>query len=147
MGAFGLDISKWVKKAKGNGPLVVRKIVLDVGNSMVEKTPVGDPSTWKHDAPAGYAGGRARGSWQHSTGAPLAGEPGTVDDSGQATSARLYASVQRGDAYVEHFITSNVPYMRRLEYDGWSKQAPAGMVRITIAEYQDFLDNAVRGLP
>jgi hypothetical protein len=146
-GSFTLDLSRFVKKAGGNARLVVKKVVLDVGSSIVLKTPVGDPSTWKHPAPAGYVGGRARGSWQYQKGAPLEQETGTIDPSGSGSIGRIAAGVAEGDAATEHYITSTVPYMRRLEYEGWSKQAPDGMVRKTIGEFQHFVDNVARDLP
>lgn len=146
-GKFTLDLSKFVNKAKGNARQVVRKVVLDVGSSIVLKTPVGDPDTWKMPAPAGYVGGRARGSWQYAKGAPAEGDPGTIDESGNVAVGRIVAGVHTGDAADVHYITSNLSYIRPLEYEGHSKQAPDGMVRKTIAEYQEFVDNAVRELP
>jgi hypothetical protein len=149
-GSFSLDLTRFARKvagAGGNTRLVVKKVVLDVSSSIVIKTPVGDPSTWKDPAPPGYVGGRARGSWQYAQGAPLEQEPGGVDPTGQASINRVRAGVETGDAACEHYITSTVPYMRRLEYDGWSTQAPNGMVRITVEEFQRFINDAVRNLP
>ena len=149
-GQFTLDLTRFARKvggAGGNARLVVKKVVLDVSSSIVLKTPVGDPSTWQHPAPPGYVGGRARGSWQYAQGAPLAVEPGGIDPSGQGPIGRVRAGVEVGDAATEHFVTSTVPYMRRLEYDGWSQQAPNGMVRMTIEEFQRFVNNATRNLP
>jgi hypothetical protein len=40
-----------------------------------------------------------------------------------------------------------LPYGPRLEYEGWSSQAPAGMVRISVVEFQTFVDKAVMELP
>jgi len=145
--SFSLDISKFVAKAKGNGRAVVRKVVLDVGTSMALKTPVGDPTRWAHPAPEGYVGGRARGAWQYAKGAPETREPGGVDASGQASVRRIAAGVAAGDAAAAHYITNSVPYIRPLEYEGHSKQAPEGMVRVTILEFSRFVDRAVRELP
>lgn len=37
------------------------------------------------------------------------------------------------------FFSNSLPYVNRIEFEGWSKvQAPAGMVRITIAEFPEF---------
>lgn len=146
-GKFSLDLSKFVQKAKGNARAVVRKVVLDAGTSIVMKTPVGDPANWATPAPEGYVGGRARGSWQYAQGGPSTVEPGTVDKSGQVAIQRIAAGVSSGDAAEQHFITSTVPYIRRLEYEAWSKQAPEGMVRLTVEEYGRFVDNAVKELP
>lgn len=146
-GSFSLDLSRFVSRARGNADQVVRKVVLDVGTSIVLKTPVGDPDTWSTPAPAGYVGGRARGSWQYAKDAALETEPGGVDASGQGSIGRVQTGVTSGDPKTMHYITSTVPYMRRLEYDGWSRQAPEGMVRKTINEYQVFIENAIRSLP
>ncbi len=147
MGGFSVDISKWCAKAGKNGRLVASKVTLDVGTSMVMKTPVGDPDTWEMPAPAGYVGGRARGSWQYQKESPLLEEPGTIDPGGGGSIDRIKAGVKSGDSAVEHFITSTVPYMRRLEYEGWSRQAPEGMVRLTLVEFQNFVNKAVKALP
>ena len=42
---------------------------------------------------------------------------------------------------------NSLPYIRPLEYEGHSKQAPAGMVRVSVTEFQTFVDNAVKALP
>jgi hypothetical protein len=148
---FTLDLSKFVQRARGNVDAVIKKVVLDVGTAIIERTPVGDPDTWKAPAPAGYVGGRARGSWMYGNGTSPAADPGTIDGKppqmGQASFDRVVAGVAANEPASQHFITSTVPYMRRLEYDGWSPQAPAGMVRITVEEYQKFVDEACRGLP
>lgn len=146
-GSFSLDISAFVAKAKGNQRQVVQKVFLDVANAVVARTPVGDPDTWARPAPKGYVGGRARGSWQYGYNSPTESEPGTIDGSGGAATQRLEAGVRAHDALGVHYITSTVPYMRRLEYEAWSGQAPEGMVRVTIAEYQRYVDDAVKGLP
>lgn len=147
MGAFSLNISKFCQKAKANPRTVTRKVVLDVGTGVVNKTPVGDPSTWKNPAPAGYVGGRARGSWQYAQGGPVTVEPGTVDGSGQASLNRIRAGIAGGDPATTHYITSSVPYIRELEYEPThSPQAPNGMVRVTIEEWRRYLEKAIKEL-
>ncbi|MNJ81742.1 hypothetical protein D3C77_807050 [compost metagenome] len=41
------------------------------------------------------------------------------------------------------FIVNNLPYAIPLEY-GHSSQAPAGMVRVTLANFQRIVDEAIR---
>lgn len=143
---FMLDISKFVEKAKGNARLVEKKVVIDLGSRIIEKTPVGDPTNWKNPAPEGYVGGRARGAWQYAEGGPITVEPGTLDEDGENTIQRLAAGVRASPGASVHFVTNSVPYIRRLEYDEWSKQAPAGMVRVTVDEYRAFIEKAIREL-
>jgi hypothetical protein len=44
------------------------------------------------------------------------------------------------------YIVNNLPYAIPLEY-GHSSQAPQGMVRLAAIEFQQLVDEAVRGLP
>ena len=57
--SFAEDIAKFAAKCNGNADLVVRKVVLDIGRSLVEKTPVGNPDLWQNpdNKPEGYVGG------------------------------------------------------------------------------------------
>jgi nitroimidazol reductase NimA-like FMN-containing flavoprotein (pyridoxamine 5'-phosphate oxidase superfamily) len=41
------------------------------------------------------------------------------------------------------YLVNNLPYAVPLEY-GHSKQAPGGMVRITLARFQQVVDEAIR---
>ena len=137
MSDFTLDIERFVKKTKLDLRTVIRKIVLDVFVRIIVKTPVDT--------------GRARGNWQTSLGFPITqqisrrvhGKGDAVAPAGEAASVvgKFLASGKDGDVY----LSNNVPYIMFLEY-GSSIQAPAGMVRITLAEYQRFVDEAVNKL-
>jgi hypothetical protein len=96
---------------------------------------------------ADYVGGRFRGNWQVTFNAAAGGNIDRVDPRGSATKAEGSAFIQSyaiGTGSI--WITNNLPYGDRLEYEGWSKQAPAGMVRISVTEFQTFVNNAVAGL-
>ena len=84
--------------------------------------------------------GRARGGWIASVGAPASGE-GSADKSGAATVAKMMGTVSDSQP---NFLTNNLPYIGRLEYQGWSDQAPSGMVRINMARVQKNLADAVK---
>jgi len=78
--------------------------------------------------------GRARGSWAISYGSPVAQDI-VSDSAGQAISRGVAQIAERADSAFEVVvISSNLPYIRRLEFDRWSKQSPQGMVRISIAD-------------
>lgn len=140
---FSLDISNFVKKAKGNNDTLVRKTVLDIGRRLVERTPVGDADYWKSPPPAGYVGGHARANWSHSDGDIKRVEFEGTDKTGSASNERIASSVPKHAAGKVHFIQNSVPYIERLE-DGWSRQAPNGMVSVTQAELQNIVDTAAR---
>jgi hypothetical protein len=101
--------------------------------------------------PAGYVGGRFRANWQYSTDQPAEGElyeksPPTSNFPG---AAQVIDTIRSGigvnPAGKVHYIVNNLPYADRLE-NGWSKQAPSGMVGLTVAEFQGIVNDAVLGL-
>lgn len=143
--SFALDIQKFIEKCGANSDLVVRKTVLDIGKSLVEKTPVGDAEYWAHPAPPGYVGGHARANWTHSVGTRVVQEIAGVDPSGEKTNERIAASVPVKAAGMVHFIQNSVPYIQRLE-DGHSHQAPNGFIELTKIEFQNYIQKALAEL-
>jgi hypothetical protein len=123
---FADDIAKFAKKCGTNADLVVRKTVLDIGKSLVEKTPVGDPEYWQSPPPKGYVGGHARANWTHSTGARVVQEIDGIDKSGSITNGRIMSGIPMKAAGKVHYIQNSVPYIQALE-DGHSRQAPNGI--------------------
>ncbi len=139
--SFVLDMTNFVKKAKGNMDLVVRKVVLDIGTRIVMRSPVGDPSKWEGPAPKGYTGGRFRANWQYGENVAPNGTLDARDPAGTATVVKLSGAVKPDAAGKLHYLTNNLPYAMPLER-GWSQQAPAGMVGITIREFANVVNKA-----
>lgn len=87
-------------------------------------------------APAGYTGGRFKGNWQIGIDNEPSGETSRVDASGSMTMAV-------GNMVLEQFkvgmrtiyFVNNVPYAYRLEVEGHSRQAPEGMIRVTVKDF------------
>ncbi|MDU9398031.1 hypothetical protein [Pseudomonas sp. zfem003] len=95
---------------------------------------------------AGYVGGRFRGNWQVSFEVPARGETGVIDANGSTTKSAGAAVIQQFNLGVGSiYLMNNVPYAQRLE-NGWSQQAPNGMVRITVVEFQAMVRRAVQAL-
>lgn len=142
-GTFALDISRFVKKANGRVELVLQKITLDLLRRVVLKTPVGNPTFWQSPAPPGYVGGRARANWQIAIGGLPYTANDDVDPGGGVTirTAAAKARQIRGtDTAI--YIVNHVPYIVRLE-NGWSHQAPQGMVKTTLMEYGAVVSKSV----
>lgn len=95
----------------------------------------------------GYVGGALRGSWQVTVSAPAGSDIQRVDPSGNSTIAAGTSAVTGIRVGPAVYIVSNKPYARRIEFEGWSKQAPAGMVRVTAAEFSLIVDEQARALP
>lgn len=136
---LSLDINKFITKTTKNAEAKVRVICLDLLTGIVLKTPVDT--------------GRARANWQATINTPASGTKQFSGDKGSAISApsRSAASnkaIGEAQAAIKQapgnilWITNNLPYITALEYGlykngpktvgGYSKQAPSGMVRITI---------------
>lgn len=147
--SFSLSLKKFAEKAAANADLVVAKVVHDMGVRIVERSPVGDATLWSSPPPKGYIGGRFRANWQYGNysgaGIPQQALP-DIDPSGGASIARIAAGIPaKGAAGMRHVLVNNLPYGQRLE-DGWSSQAPAGMVHLTVIEFQQFVERAAEGL-
>jgi hypothetical protein len=118
----------------------VRKTVIEIGNRIVMRSPVGDANAWQSPPPAGYVGGRFRANWMYD----FNSQPNTITDeidpSGGASLARILGVTARPSAGV-HYITNSLPYAQRLE-DGWSGQAPSGMVGLVEIEFPEIARRA-----
>ncbi|AZC17581.1 hypothetical protein [Pseudomonas sp. CMR5c] len=90
-----------------------------------------------------YVGGRFRGNWQFSIDTPAEGVLDQIDPSGNVTLAKLKLQVEQLTIGQTAYIVNNLPYAVPLEY-GHSQQAPGGMVRITLARFQQIVDEAIR---
>lgn len=98
-------------------------------------------------APEGYVGGRLRANWFVSIGVQNRATTTAVDKAGDATINRGAATINSSDATQGVYITNSLPYAVPIEYGHSHLQAPAGMVRVTVAEVQTFVQKAVAELP
>jgi hypothetical protein len=143
MGGFSDQLRGFKSKALGKVDAVHRKVTLDVGTSLVMKSPVGDAKYWKQPPPPGYAGGRFRANWQFGEGQINFSTTEKIDPAGRFLIAELTAKMQPGQPGRTFYLTNSLPYGKRLE-DGWSRQAPNGMVRLTQLEFQPIVDAIAR---
>lgn len=125
---FSLQVRKFVEQTKADIDTVVKKISLDVFTRIIMRSPVDT--------------GRFRGNWQCAIGEMPAGTVDLNDKDGTATIARATAETLKLKAGDTIFLVNNLPYAWPLEA-GHSKQAPSGVVGVTVVEYQQILDKAV----
>lgn len=96
----------------------------------------------------GYVGGRFRGNWQVTFETMAAGTLPRIDPQGEITKRAAAGVVMSFTSAIGTiWAVNNMAYGPRLEYEGWSSQAPAGMVRVSVNEFQIFVNRAVAGLP
>lgn len=143
MSTFSLDVTRWVEKAEKRHDLVVRKICLELFRGVVMMSPVGNPELWKSPPSKGYVGGRFRANWQCSIGQPASGTTSEVDPRGSKAIAGITREVSKmrfGDVI---YLVNNLPYANALE-NGWSTQAPAGMLGVTVARFNGVVRQAAQ---
>jgi hypothetical protein len=128
-------MSQIVARANGHVDNKIRAATSEVFKNIIMMTPVGNPSQWKNpaSAPEGYVGGNARGNWHCTIGSPFVGEDRT------STVEKIQSTIPRRAGSVV-YLTNNVPYIGALEYDFHSRQAPAGMVRVSVALFEGVLN-------
>jgi len=147
MARWSINIDKWAKLTKQKPERCKRWYLFLMYSKIVQRTPVDE--------------GRARGNWNVSV--------GECDTSiNEELKTAKYRSVKdlplpKGDTSM--FISNNLIYMPKLEYggfgkyvegkqvskangpktvNGYSKQAPNGMVGVTVAEASKILEQAVK---
>lgn len=145
-GSFSISLEKFAVKSVKQAVLAAQAITMEVNSRLVYRSPVGDPSKWTEGFKAAgialgwfdknYIGGRFRANWGVKVGSPWGGVIDTVDKTGSATVSKNNAEIARWNGRGSIFITQHLPYGPALEH-GHSKQAPSGMVRITVAEMQN----------
>ena len=141
--SFSSDMEAYAKKAGLSLNQTVISVALELFGSVIKDTPADT--------------GRARGNWQCSIGGPSGGvlsgdsesETETPAPNGDGPTTAAAVKEVRGvllkyEPGQTVYLANNLPYIRRLEYDGWSDQAPAGMVRKNIARIQQIVAKAAR---
>lgn len=138
---FKRNFAKVLEKAGAKAEMVVRAAGMELLKRVIEKSPVGDPSMWKNpeSAPEGYVGGRFKANWNVAIGSIDHGISAPPDKSGASAISRGTGIAMSFPMGAVVFITNSMPYSRRIEYDAWSKQASAGVVRITVIEYREII--------
>ena len=133
--SFGSDLEQFEVKTVIKGRKALQKISMDLFKSVILMSPVGNPDLWKHPV-RGYVGGRFKGNWQAGINSAPGGILDDEDESGGATIGKMVGAIDgkasEGDAI---YLVNNLPYAQRLE-NGWStKQAPNGMVALSIQKF------------
>lgn len=130
MSTFAIDVKKFVSKAEDRMEGLVRAIVIELFTSVIMDTPVDT--------------GRLRGNWQISIREPKTGTVNVTDPSGGNTVKKVEDLVAGADisaSDIQFFLSNNLPYASRIEFDGYSKQAPEGMVRRNMIRISNNLKN------
>ena len=125
--AFKAGFQRLLAKVGDRAEDTVRVFALQIGNELIRRSPVDT--------------GRFRGNWQIGLNNIEHNTSSSPDKDGGTATARLSARLASWKAGETINITNSLPYARRLEY-GWSQQAPQGMVRLTVVDFQNYVRGA-----
>ena len=136
--SFSLDIRKFAEKAAANTNDVIAGTCLDLSRRIILRTPVDT--------------GQARWGWIPTIGTPSSSKTDGSDKSGAKRINEVSVTSANAPGNI-FFLTNNMPYINKLEYggypspsptgktaSGYSTQAPSGMVRVTIREFNQIVD-------
>lgn len=128
---FAANLNKLCERAGDKAALVVRRAALELQSGMIERSPVDS--------------GRFKGNWACGIGTLNTDTSQAADASGQGALGRTATTLQGWTPGQTIILSNSLPYAKRLE-NGWSQQAPNGMVRLTVQAYSDAVKKAVESI-
>lgn len=123
-------LKKWGAKALVRADKVRRASILELFSLVIDATPVDT--------------GRLRGNWQTSINSPARST--TLRDDKAGTAAKAEALANLGSLVDVVFMTNNLPYAERIEYEDYSAQAPGGMVRKNTIRWPNIVAAKAKGI-
>ena len=143
MGRFLIIAEAFHAAAMSDFRTIRSKVILDIGRGTILKTPVDK--------------GHARGGWQFTTDQPADND---VDRKADGAMTEMTGIAAGAGVEVPVFMSNLAPYIGKLEHGGYPKdpvggkgktsggfstQAPEGMLRTTIAEFDSIVKLATKG--
>lgn len=139
-----INVGKWIDNTLEDGGKInriYRKLALDMMSRIVLRTPVDT--------------GRARGAWTCALNRDPSSKADRIDKGGGAAMRDIKGAVNMASLSDEIVLFNNVEYIGALEngglrgngprtVNGYSIQAPQGMVSVTIADFEYYFRKAAR---
>ena len=140
LAAFGDLLAEKLKRLE-------KGIVIGLGEDVVMRSPVGDPTNWAPSTPVppGYVGGRFRANWQYGLSQRPLGDLPDIDATGQASLTRIAQGVRQVTRVGNvHYLTNNLPYAQDIENGHSRNQAPDGVVELAVTHWQQIANEQAR---
>lgn len=128
-GSFSAAVKAWGPKALITVDKIRRASALEVFSLVIDGTPVDT--------------GLLRGNFQTSINAPKTSRIERLDKGGDLAKAEALANL--GSLVDVVYLTNSLPYVERIEYEGHSKQAPSGMVRLAAMRWPEIVAAKAKG--
>jgi hypothetical protein len=125
---FKHSIDAWVKATNKTMHQGIAETAIRLGTMIIEKTPIDT--------------GRAKGNWIGAFDSPDVSTSETRQQQQAITGLRLKFTASNVARNNSIFVTNSLPYIKRLE-NGYSQQAPAGMVRLSVSEFTAILQREI----
>lgn len=120
MAGFKAKLSAFEKKAMVRLDQVRRASIVEFFSLVIDATPVDE--------------GFLKGGWQVTLHAPSGQLLKRTDPAGISAKAQMMQHL--GTVRDVVWMTNTMPYAYRIEFDGWSQQAPHGMVRSNLPRWK-----------
>lgn len=119
--SFAMDLTNFAKAWRERADFAVREIMIALSSNVIYRSPVKT--------------GLFRGNWQLGVGDSPAALLDFKDKLGDATLQRVVAVIPEQAAGKVYYLRNNTVYGPLLE-DGYSAQAPAGVVGLAVVEFE-----------
>lgn len=141
MASFDEQVKAFTKKANMSVEKTIKGTSIKLFSAVIKSSPV--------DA------GRFRANWTASGVQPSTVTTDMTDKSGSAATGAMVNYINSAKGQLVFTMANNLPYAYKLEYGGYpgdgpntvggySKQAPAGMVRVNVARFEAILEEQAR---
>lgn len=112
-------------------------VSIELFSGVITSSAVGNPSLWKNpNANPDYpGGGRFRSNWFLSFGQSSS----EISDDITSESSKLNqisSGILRDLSGKSRYLSNNLPYSERLEYEAWSKQQPLGVIAPNVSRVE-----------
>lgn len=135
MSGFRADLSEIQERIKER----MRDLVQTTSRTLADEMMTGG----KHSPGTPIDVGFHRSHWDAALGGmPAGGSVGGDSPDPGAAASRVHSAIDAMEPGDVLTISNNGPAIRRLEFDGWSQQAPDGFVRPAAEAIQDIVDDA-----
>jgi len=139
---WSIPLDKLAEKAQADLETVARKVTFDLYSSVVYMSPVDT--------------GRFRANWNVSVDSVDTATSQSTDKNRASTEVAKVLELPVGGVY---FLSNSLPYAQVLEYglypnppkhptgktvNGYSRQAPAGFVRVSVVRFNEFVQKAIK---
>ena len=120
--SFSTQIAEFGPRAAARINDIRRGVTMKLFSAIILDTPVDE--------------GTLRANWQCTLDAPATGTLERQDKSGRIPIAEAQTVTNASDGDTPVFLTNNLPYAVKIEFEGWSHtKAPEGMVRRNVVRF------------